>query len=229
MVSPAGTMTTLHYIYDPLFGWCYGAAPLMHALLDLADLRIVLHGGGLMAGAARRPVTPQLRAFVLPHDRRIAELSGQPFAAGYTEGLLNDTGAVLDSGPPITALLAAQSLGSDPVHAGVLGIDLLERIQQAHYVEGRRVASAEVLLQLATELNFDAAAFGAAFERLAGPATDSHIEESRQLLQRVARQGFPTVAIEGPDGRLSRVEIGQYYGQAQRWVEAVQRVIERQP
>jgi putative protein-disulfide isomerase len=24
-------MTTLHYIFDPLCGWCYGAAPLVAA------------------------------------------------------------------------------------------------------------------------------------------------------------------------------------------------------
>lgn len=218
-------MATIHYIHDPLCGWCYGAAPLMHALLDLPDLQFALHGGRMMAGEARRPMTPQLRAFVMPHDQRIAALTGQRFAPAYTEGLLNDSGAVLDSGPPITALLAVQSLVSDPARAGLLGLALLERIQRAHYVEGRRVASADVLLQVATEMDLDPAAFGATFERLAGKPTEVHIEASRQLLQRIGGQGFPTVAIEGRDGRLSRLEIGRYHGQPGAWIETVRRAM----
>ncbi len=219
------TMKTLHYIYDPLCGWCYGAAPLMHALRDLPDLRFVLHGGGMMAGVARRLVTPELRAFVMPHDRRIAELTGQPFGTAYTDGLLNDTGAVLDSGPPITAVLAAQSLVSDPARAGAVGMTALAHIQHAHYVEGRQVASPAVLLELASDMNLDTMAFGAAFEQLAGQPTESHIEESRQVLRRAAGQGFPTVAIEGQCGRLSRLEVGRYHGQADDWVETVRRAM----
>ncbi len=191
----------------------------------LPDLQFALHGGGMMAGEARRPVTPQLRAYVIPHDQRIAALTGQHFGLAYTEGLLNDSGAVLDSGPPITALLAVQSLVSDPARAGLLGLALLERIQRAHYVEGRRVASAEVLLQVADEMDLDPAAFGAAFERFAGQPTELHIEASRQLLQRIGGQGFPTVAVEGHDGRLSRLEIGRYHGQPGAWVETVRRAM----
>lgn len=29
------TETTLHYIFDPLCGWCYGAAPLVKAAQSL--------------------------------------------------------------------------------------------------------------------------------------------------------------------------------------------------
>ena len=53
-----------------------------------------------MAGPNRQPVTPELRQFVLKHDVRIAELSGQPFGQDYREGLLRRTVAVLrPSGP----------------------------------------------------------------------------------------------------------------------------------
>ena len=108
----------------------------------------------MMTGVAlRQSVTPQLRDFVRPHDARIAQLSGQHFGEGYLDGLLNDTGAVLDSGPPITAVLAAQSLVSDPARAGAVGLTALAQIQHAHYVEGRQVASPAVLLELASEMS----------------------------------------------------------------------------
>ena len=99
---------TLHYIYDPLCGWCYGAAPLVKAAREVVNLRA--HGGGMMAGARRQPVTLQLRDFVKPHDLHIAQLSGQPFGEGYRDGLLRDTDAVFDSEPPTAAMLAAEAI-----------------------------------------------------------------------------------------------------------------------
>ncbi|KQU80656.1 MULTISPECIES: DsbA family protein [unclassified Rhizobacter] len=198
---------TLHYIHDPLCGWCYGAAPLVRVARD--TLRVQAHGGGMMAGAARRAVTPELRQFVMAHDRRIAQATGQPFGQAYFEGLLRDTGAVLDSAPPITAILAADEL------AGA-GLDMLARLQKAHYVEGRRIAERAVLEELAAELGLDAEAFGSAYQRLDGAATAAHIERSRALLARVGGQGFPTVALER-EGRFTIVDVGPYLGQPDAW------------
>ena len=135
----------LHYIYDPLCGWCYGAAPLVEAARAVPGLAIALHGGGMMAGSNRQPVTDALRRYVMPHDERIAGLSGQPFGADYFDGLLRDGGAVFDSEPPTTAILAAENLAGR-------GLDLLKRIQRAHYVEGRRIADPAVLRELAAEI-----------------------------------------------------------------------------
>ena len=163
----------------------------------------------MMAGGARRAITPELRQFVMAHDRRIAEVSGQPFGAGYFDGLLHDQGAVLDSAPPITAMLAADEL------AGA-GLDLLARLQQAHYVEGHRIADPAVLEALAAELGLDAEAFRVAYERPQGAATQAHIEESRALLARVGGHGFPTFALER-DGQFTVVDISRYLGQPEAW------------
>lgn len=199
--------TTLHYIHDPLCGWCYGAAPLVRVARD--SLRVLAHGGGMMAGAARRAVTPELRQFVMTHDRRIAQASGQPFGQAYFEGLLRDTEAVLDSAPPITAILVADEL------AGA-GLDMLARLQEAHYVEGRRIAEFAVLEELAAELGLDGEAFASAYQRLQGAATQAHIEQSRALLARVGAAGFPTVVLERA-GRLTIVDIGSYLGRPDAW------------
>ena len=123
--------TTLHYIYDPLCGWCYGAKPLIDAAREIVP--VVAHSGGMMAGSHRRPVSAQLRDYVMPHDKRIAEYTGQAFGDAYFEGLLRDTRAVFDSAPPTTAILAAEQLAGR-------GLELLGRLQTAHYVEGRRIA-----------------------------------------------------------------------------------------
>ncbi|MBT2335156.1 DsbA family protein [Variovorax paradoxus] len=192
-------------------GWCYAAAPLVDAARSMPGLAVEFHGGGMMTGANRRAITPQWRDYVMPHDRRIAELTGQPFGEGYFEGLLRDTGAVMDSEPPTTAVLAAEALRDGG------GLDMIHRLQRAHYVEGRRIADADVLKAVASELGFDAEAFASAFERLTGEATAQHIAESRQLLQRAGGQGFPTFVLAQADGHTSRIDVGPWLGRAEDW------------
>ena len=201
---------TLHYIFDPLCGWCYGAAPLVEAARDVPGLRLQLHGGGMMTGANRRAITPQWRDYVMPHDRRIAELTGQPFGEPYFDGLLRDSGAVMDSAPPTTAVLAAEALAGR-------GLDLLHRLQRAHYVEGRRIADPTVLHTLATDIGLQAPAFGEHFERLAGAPTQQHIADSRQWLARAGGQGFPSFALQQGDAALQLLDIGPWLGRPAPW------------
>ena len=202
---------TLHYIFDPMCGWCYAAAPLVDAARSVPGLEVAFHGGGMMTGANRRAITPQWRDYVMPHDRRIAELSGQPFGKAYFEGLLRDTGAVMDSEPPTTAVLAAEALRTGG------GLDMIHRLQRAHYVEGRRIADAQVIGALAAELGFDADAFASAFARLSGEATSKHMADSRQWLQRAGGQGFPTFVLAQADGTVSRIDIGPWLGRPEEW------------
>lgn len=205
---------TLHYIFDPLCGWCYAAAPLIEAARSLPGLSIRFHSGGMLAGSNRRTITPQWRDYVMPHDRRIAQLTGQPFGAAYFDGLLRDTTAVMDSAPPTTAILAAEEIAGR-------GLDMLHRLQRAHYAEGRRIADHEVLGALAAELGLDRAAFEAAFGRLAGAATDAHFRASRDWLARAGGQGFPTLVLEQADGALARLDIGPFLGQPEAFAAAL--------
>jgi putative protein-disulfide isomerase len=190
---------TLHYIYDPLCGWCYGAKPLVQAAQTV--LPVIAHGGGMMSGANRQRVSPQLRNYVMPHDRRIAEYTGQPFGEAYFEGLLRDDTAVFDSTPPIAAVLAAEQIAGR-------GLELLGRLQTAHYVEGRRIADEGVLFELANALGLEPQAFQIAFETA---DTERHIKESRALLANVGGQGFPTFALE-LNGQFTLIDIGPWLG-----------------
>ena len=207
------TTPVLHYIYDPLCGWCYGAKPLIGAARGIVP--VVAHGGGMMTGAQRRPVSAQLRDYVMPHDQRIAEYTGQPFGEAYFEGLLRDTTAVFDSAPPITAVLAAEQLAGR-------GLELLGRLQTAHYVEGRRISDKDVLEELATEIGLPTEAFVAAYQAVRGEPTHTHIKDSRKLLGQVGGQGFPTLVLE-LDGRYQVVDFGAFIGKPDafaRWLRA---------
>ena len=209
---------TLHLIHDPLCGWCYAAAPLVEAAGRLPGLTVQLHGGGMLVGERRLRLTPAWRAYVMPHDQRIAQLTGQPFGAAYTDGLLQDDTVVLDSAPPTTALLAAQALG-------LPGLTLLHRLQQAHFVEGQRIAEPAVLRALAAELGLDEAAFGAQLDALAGAPTEAHFTQSRALLDWLGGQGFPTLALEHA-GRWTPLPVGQHLGRPEAFVAAVQAVLQ---
>ncbi|HEX7642565.1 MAG TPA: DsbA family protein [Burkholderiaceae bacterium] len=205
--------TTLHYIYDPLCGWCYGAAPLVKAAREV--LPVQAHGGGMMAGDRRQPVTPQLRDYVMPHDRRIRDLTGQPFGDAYFEGLLRDTSAVFDSAPPTAAVLAAERLASR-------GLDMLSGLQSAHYTEGRRIADREVLVDIAGKIGLNATAFALAMDEAQGEELHAHIAETHRLMQRVGARGFPSFALER-DGKLTPLDAGAFLGRPQElcdWLRA---------
>jgi putative protein-disulfide isomerase len=166
----------------------------------------------MMAGPNRQPVTAELRQFVLKHDVRIAELSGHPFEQDYREGLLRQDGVMFDSEPPITAILAA----------GPKGMAMLERIQRAHYVEGRSISDKAVLMELAAELGSDPVTFRDAFERFSGKPTMDHVAESRALLDRIQRAGFPTFAFER-GGQFKLIDSSRFLGRVEEWKEALRR------
>jgi len=194
---------TLHYYYDPLCGWCYGAAPLTAAAAAIPGLRVALHAGAMMSGANRQPVTPQLRNYVMPHDQRIHALTGQPFGDTYFNGLLLDDDAVFDSTPPTLAILAADALAG-------CGLAMLHRIQQAHYAEGRRIADADVLQALAAELGLDGVAFAVEYQRQAGEF-DAHVGRSHREMAASGLRGFPSFVLE-IDGRQQRLDISPWLG-----------------
>jgi putative protein-disulfide isomerase len=202
----------LHYIYDPLCGWCYGAKPLVEAAQQV--LPVIAHAGGMMSGANRQPVSPQLRNYVMPHDRRIAEYTGQPFGEAYFDGLLRDHSAVFDSTPPIAAVMAAEAIDGG-------GLRLLGRLQAAHYVEGRRIADSAVLLELAIQMGYAQEDFHVALESV---DSEEHIKASRQFLAQLGGQGFPTIALE-QNGKFQLIDISPWLGKPQAFADWLKQAI----
>lgn len=210
----------LHYIFDPLCGWCYAAAPLLRAVREAGFLPITFHGGGMLTGSHRRPVTAEFRRFVMGHAQRIHQMTGQPFGEAYLNGLLQDTRVVFDSTPPTIAILAAETLGGR-------GLDLLAAIQQAHFVDGRDISQGQELTAIALALGLDGEAFQSAWNK-ATSQVESHFEDSRRWLTRAGGQGFPTFALEQA-GRLLRVDMGPWLGQPGAFVEALKAAMETIP
>lgn len=205
--------TTLHYIYDPLCGWCYGFSPLVQAARSVPGLTIRMHGGGMLAGHARQLVTPGLREFIMTHVPRVVAITKARFGEPYTDGLLRDPTAMLDSEPATAAVLAAEGIAGR-------GLDMLKRIQSAHYLDGARVVERKELIGLGVDIGLDAAAFEAEFARMLGAIVQAHIDESRRLLGRVGGQGFPTFAFE-KNGRFEMIELSRWLGEPGAWQQAL--------
>ncbi|MCC8374739.1 MULTISPECIES: DsbA family protein [Photorhabdus] len=200
---------TLHYIYDPLCGWCYGVSSLIQAAKEVANVKIELHGGGMLTGDNRRQIDSTWRDYVLSQDKRIASLTGQIFSEQYVT-LLNDKSLIMDSLPPISAILAAEKLA-------VKGVEMLLAVQKAHYVRGLKVSETETLLNLANELQLDSEQFQQ--ELILNNESESlqHIRESRELLAKVGGSGFPTFILENNRNELSIISLDKYLGQPKRW------------
>jgi len=200
----------LHYIYDPLCGWCYGAEPLVWAASTVPSVGLELHAGALWPEPTQLPESSRL--YILQADQRIAAMSGQRFGPDYHDGLLLDPTMVLESRPPTAAVLAAQSL--DPKKA----LPMLKAIQHAHYEQGRRVVEHDVLCDLAEEIGLDRGAFEAALKRV---PLEEHIRSTQELMAHVGAQGFPTFVLELGD-ELHPVPHGRFAShpaQFRDWLE----------
>lgn len=207
--------TTLHYVYDPLCGWCYGAAPLLQAAATIAGLKIELHAGGLWLGSRRQPMGEALRDYVRPHDQRIEALTGQHFGERYFNELLLREGCLLDSDPPIRAVLAVTALGGD-------GLVMLHRIQQSHYRDGIWIGEPAFLATLAAEQGISAEEFQQVY--LQAPLLQ-HLADSQGWMKRLGGQGYPTLGIER-GGKLERIEVNQYLGEPELLIPRLLRAIE---
>lgn len=204
------TIPTLNYYYDPLCGWCYAAAPLLRILQGEHAIQLKMHGGGMMSD---QKITPDFRRFAMPHDSRIEQLTGQPFGRDYFDGLLLDSNAVLDSVPPIAAILAA-------IDCGMSGCDMLSALQHAHYVEGKQISNKEVLLSAALKIDIDSGLFEASLEKQLSGLVDEHITSSRNQLALTGGAGFPTFTLELEE-KLILLDASRYYGQPYKWKKYV--------
>ena len=202
----------LHYIHDPLCGWCYAAQPLVSAAQAQLGSRLALrlHGGGLF-GEPRR-VDAALAQHIVHSDERIAQLTRQPFGKAYKQGLLADDGIVLHSLPPIAAVLAAESLDAAQAYP------MLVAIQNAHYQRGLRVVEPTVLTELAKAIGLNRAQFTQAFARADGHALYEHMQASRRLLGEAGGHGFPTLLLD-IDGRRTLLPHHHHYGRPDAFVQ----------
>ncbi|MBB6563426.1 putative protein-disulfide isomerase [Acidovorax soli] len=210
-------LISVTYLFDPLCGWCYAAAPALKHLQGVEGLDVSLAPSGLFAGQGARPMDAQFAAYAWSNDQRIQQLTGQPFTQAYRDHILGAEGGRFDSGPATLALTAvAQTAPGRELEA-------LHALQHARYVDGRDTADAAVLADVLAALGLaDAAALARAPDAALHRATAERVANAQALLRAVGARGVPQLVVTGQGGALRLMGGDALLGPRERLVALVQ-------
>ncbi|MGC9422796.1 DsbA family protein [Vibrio sp.] len=199
-------MVKVHYFFDPMCGWCFGASPLLETLAEMPTITLKLHPGGMLP---RSELAAEFRAHILEADQQISLVTGQVFGEAYRSRIASQQPLIVDSYLTAQAIIAAEALQG-------LGLAMLKKIQQAHYQRGLTVAEPEVLAQLASQLGIEHDKWHNAMQQAKSdlPAT---IANSQQLMAQYQLRGFPSMMIELANGQWRSVQPSVYYGKLDQW------------
>ena len=189
---------TLHYLFDPLCGWCYGATPAVADLLGTPGIAVNLLPTGLFSGQGARAMDDAFANFAWSNDQRIERLTGQRFSERYRERVLGQRPQRFDSGPASLALTAVSLL--EPTRE----FEALQAIQRARYVDGGDVVSLPALAELlrAIDLKEAGARIAQPDEALLG-AHRERVSRAQALMQQVGARGVPSfIAGAGTQRRV---------------------------
>lgn len=187
--------TTVTYLFDPLCGWCYGAAPVIRQLGPQNGLQLVLAPTGLFAGSGRS-LDAAFADYAWSNDLRIAKRTGQRFTEAYRSQVLGRLGSRFDSAAATLALTAVSL--SEPQRE----LEALQALQEARYVAGLDTCALPVVAQRLRELGLVVAA-----DRLAAgdaallAANAARIQNARGLMQAFGAQGVPALIVSDDQGR----------------------------
>ncbi|MEP6720276.1 MAG: DsbA family protein [Variovorax sp.] len=183
---------TLHYLFDPLCGWCYGATPAVSQVLETPGIVVKMLPTGLFSGEGARAMDDAFADFAWSNDQRIERLTRQSFTQRYRERVLGDRHQLFDSGPATLALTAVSR--TDPARE----LETLKAIQRARYVDGRDVTSLAALASLLEGLGLTQAT-----AKVAHPDADLlsanavRIRQAQALMREFSARGVPTLIAEG--------------------------------
>lgn len=206
---------TLHYLFDPLCGWCYGATQALNLLRGTADVELRLLPSGLFAGQGARPMDADFAAYAWSNDQRIEQLTGQRFTEQYRTEVLDRQPQMFDSGPATLALTAVM------LSAPARELDALKAIQRARYVDGQDITHAPTLaaVLLALELDQAAARVIQADEELLA-VNRARMAQAQALLNQSRARGVPTFILE-TNGHRQLLPSSAAYSNPQAFVEQI--------
>ncbi len=184
----------LLYVMDPMCSWCWGFAPVIDAMVQLApELPLHLVAGGLRPGHGE-PLDERTRSALAEHWQAVQAASGQSFVSPAE---LPDS-FIYDTEPACRALLVGRGL--DAARAW----PFVRLMQQAFYVEAMNLSDARVLMELAVQAGYDRSQFAEAYaSELARAAIAADFSWTRDL----GIAGFPTLLAER-NGQLALLANG---------------------
>ncbi len=178
------------YLFDPLCGWCYGAAPVLERLVRQDGIEVELAPTGLFAGEGARPMDAAFAAYAWHNDQRIARLTGQVFSDAYRSHVLETPGGLFDSAPATLAIVAVGR--TTPARQ----FEALKALQEARYMAGRDNSDRAIVADILSEAGFpDAARDVRAPDEDLLTAYRARIDAARADMGRFGVQGVPTLLV----------------------------------
>ncbi|MDO6421257.1 DsbA family protein [Saccharophagus degradans] len=208
----------MHYIFDPLCGWCYAASPLMTALNEYfsSTLEFVFHPGLLFPKP--RTIASDFREHIIKNDARIAAVSGVEFGNAYVKRVRTEPILRYHSEIPAAAVLVAFE------QAPNLGFSMLEGIQRIHFLQGKDVSNVDTISQLGKSLlGMNKETFSEALIKVQ-LRLPSIAAAANELMQAVASNGFPTLVLE-TEGEYRKLDHSSAYGKPSLFVSSLSGLI----
>ncbi|NLQ18338.1 DsbA family protein [Marinomonas sp. M1K-6] len=198
-------MTKIHYFFDPMCGWCYGASPLIEVLANTPEFELIYHPGGMIP---KRAIDTSFRQHILQADKKIAAMTNVLFGESYKARVMAADEFVVDSYATTRAIFVGQEMGIE-AHK------MLAAIQIAHYQQGEHLEKLDVLAKLAVSMGLDETIWN---EKMANsePNMLKQVQQSHQLMEKMQVRGYPTLVVE-KDGKLQHLSHGHYYGKTLEW------------
>lgn len=191
------TALTIDFFHDVVCCWCFNISSRMRSLAAEFDLDIRHRTFVLQASrtemATRWGTPADARETILGHWAVCRQVSDRPELVDIDAM----RSAPFDYPHGMTAALgckAAEGLGGQNAHW-----DMFDHLQQAHLTEARNIADPEVVLHVARDLGFEAAAFAEVFD---DPATAQAVEADRQHARSLQVRSIPTLIIRETGARL---------------------------
>lgn len=209
-------MTRLAYLFDPLCGWCYGAAPALGKLFASRAFEIELAPTGLFSGAGARPMDDGFAAYAWANDQKIQSMTGQRFSEAYRRDVLADRNRPFDSTQATLAIVAVAFT------APGREFDALKAIQRARYVDGLDITDVGVLKEVLRGL-----ALATAADRLDDPdsalisAFRERIDATSAEMQRFGVNGVPALIL-GDIGAGRLIKTNALFGDIDGLIAALQ-------
>ncbi|UTW04169.1 DsbA family protein [Amphritea atlantica] len=198
-------MVKVHYFFDPMCGWCYGASSLIRTLAATPGFKIIYHPGGMIM---KQAIDPAFRQHILHADRKIAAMTGAPFGEAYQTRIAGAGEFVVDSYATTCAFLVGQEMG-------IAADKMLETLQKAHYQEGKHLDEWNVLAELAVSIGLDETLWNENMVKFEPEMMDM-IKASHGLMGQMQVSGYPTLITE-KEGKLEKLEHTQFYGKISEW------------
>ncbi len=181
----------LLYLFDPLCGWCYAAAPAATAMAEEYGPTFEFMPSGLFTGSGARPLNDAMATHAWTNDRRIAQMTGQVFSELYRDNILARRDRPFDSGPLTLAMTAVRAVNP------ALEAHFLHRAQAARYVDGRDTTDPVVLAEIASghAPGLENLAIRLVSDEGLATATAARVAEARRLQSRIGVSGVPALVI----------------------------------